>query len=145
MMKSKIREWMFGGREISQDVLPDSEGDLIDSRGEPPIGDDTAAVDFKERVKAIVYCDEAKGRDELAKFLAVRTEVTVQAAREILAVAATSNPRPDARPLSGFERHLQRCLEDERATPHQKTMTDTEQEVSRIHANYELARGGRLQ
>jgi len=44
-----------------------------------------APTEERQRIAAILNCEEAKGREELARVLALETENTAEAARKILA------------------------------------------------------------
>jgi len=69
--------------------------DAPDDQSEPEAGEDkekedgkaAAAPSDRERIAAILNADEAKGRAEMAKTLALETDLTVEAAVKVLATA----------------------------------------------------------
>jgi len=62
--------------------VPKGEGDLIKPTEE------------RQRIAAILTCEEARGREELARSLALETNHTVDAAKKLLAAAAVA-PKPN--------------------------------------------------
>lgn len=66
-----------------------------------PADSGNAAVDERARIKAITTCEEAKGRADLAEYLAFETTTNPEAARAILAKApaeAEQEPAAEAQP-----------------------------------------------
>jgi signal peptide peptidase SppA len=72
----------------SDDPAPEGEGNLITPTAE------------RQRIAAILTCEEARGREELARMLALETNHTVEAAQKILkaspAPAAAATPATNA-------------------------------------------------
>jgi signal peptide peptidase SppA len=71
-------------QEPDDSSIPEGEGDLIKPTEE------------RQRIAAILNCEEAKGREQLAQTLALETNHTVEAAKKLLSAAPTA---PKANPL----------------------------------------------
>lgn len=76
-----------------------SPGQQETTMSEQAMADDArkqGATSMKDRIKAIMTCDEAKGRAPLAEHLAYDTDMDVEAAKKVLAAAgSTSEPTAD--------------------------------------------------
>jgi hypothetical protein len=53
----------------------------------------------RQRIAAILTCEEARGREQLANVLALKTDHTVEEAKELLAAAAVTPPPKKDNPL----------------------------------------------
>jgi signal peptide peptidase SppA len=62
-----------------------------------------ARVAERARVHGIQSCEEAKGREKLASHLAMNTDMSVDQAKAMLAVAATEQPQATAPAANGFQ------------------------------------------
>lgn len=62
----------------------------------PAVDNTNAVVAERERVKAILSCDEAKDRADLANHLALNTDLSVEAAKGILVAAPKVETKPAA-------------------------------------------------
>jgi signal peptide peptidase SppA len=71
--------------------IPKGEGDLIKPTEE------------RQRIAAILNCEEAKGRDELARMLALETNHTVDAAKKLLSAAPVAVAAP---PVNALETRM---------------------------------------
>jgi signal peptide peptidase SppA len=67
-------------QEPDDSSVPKGEGDLI------------KPTDERQRIAAILTCEEARGREELARVLALETNHTLEAAQKILKASPTASP-----------------------------------------------------
>jgi len=102
-----------------------------------------AVVAERERVKAILSCDEAKDRADLANHLALNTDLSVEAAKGILAAA----PKVEAKPAAGgaaFAAAMAGGNPNVGPDAGEASADTPEDVVARIGRNHALATGRKL-
>jgi signal peptide peptidase SppA len=77
-------------QEPDDSSVPESEGDLM------------TPTEDRQRIAAILTCEEARGRDDLARMLALETNHSVDAAKKLLLAA----PAAPAKPANALEARM---------------------------------------
>lgn len=128
-----------------------TEQDTDDSsipRGETALTNPTAE---RQRIAAILNCEEARGREELARTLALETDTTPEAARKLLAAAPVA-AKPAANPLEARMGQIQNPrvgidvreqADDSPAAEVQRILAFVPQDRLRAHAR--IQQGTRVQ
>jgi capsid assembly protease len=78
-----------------EDDDPDDESEGTEQQPDHssvPTGEALMPNEDRQRIAAILTCEEARGRDELARSLALETDMNLETARRILATAPTARP-----------------------------------------------------
>jgi signal peptide peptidase SppA len=98
-------------RELSGSKLqPSKKGPSMSKEDNGPANDNAAAIEKasadariaeRARVGGITGCDEAKGREALANHLAMNTDLSVDAAKSILAASPAAKPADAEPPKAG--------------------------------------------
>jgi hypothetical protein len=101
-----------GESDMSNEVTPAAQANQAQAQpeGQATAPDGAALADAKaqgaqaaqERIKAIMGCDEAKGREKLAKHFAFETETSAEAAQAALAAAGTEQAEAKKDSFSAF-------------------------------------------
>ena len=108
-----------------------------------PAADNTnAVVAERERVKAILSCDEAENRADLANHLALNTDLSVEAAKGILAAAPKTAQKPAA--SASFAAAMAGGNPNVGPDAGEASADDKEDVVARINRNHALATGRKL-
>ncbi len=97
----------------------------------------------RERVKAILSCDEAKNRGDLANHLALSTDLSVEAAKGILAAAPKIETKPAASGAA-FAAAMAKGNPEVGPGAGDASADEKEDVVSRINRNHALATGRKL-
>lgn len=103
---------------------------------------DAPQMSEKDRIKSIMKCEAAAGREALAEHLAYETEMTVQAATAILAASPTAQA-PDPTSAQAHADKLNELMQQE-GNPEITDDVDASAEMSDVDAmmaDYELASG----
>jgi hypothetical protein len=115
------------------ECAPDAEdcecGEQDDEEGTEPMGSAPEGegnlikpTDERQRIAAILTCEEAKGREELARALALETNHTVEAAKKLLAAApVAAAPAPV---VNALEAHMAQIENPKVGVPAEKTEAD---------------------
>jgi capsid assembly protease len=77
--------------EPEPDDEPDEDDEEEKEKAVAAKGEGMTSVEERQRIAAILNCEEAKGRTDLARMLALETETSVDAAKKILAAAPVAN------------------------------------------------------
>ena len=93
------------------------------------------------RIQGILDLDEAKGREATAMHFAMRTEMTVDQAKEALAGVPQAKPKEDVQTLSSFERYMRAHGDTE--IPSDPDDGDGDDEVTAAIASVARIRGGK--
>lgn len=110
--------------ECEEDDEEEAEGESSEPQGGGDLKQPTAE---RQRIAAILTCEEARGREELARKLALETDHTAEAARQLLAAA------PVAPKTNGFEDRMSQVQNPKVGVPVEAANDDTPAaEVSRI-------------
>jgi len=93
----------------------------------------------RQRIAAILTCEEAKGREELARTLALETNHNLAAAQKLLKAAplATTTPAPQ----NALDAHMSQIPNPQVGVPgHEQDADSNEAEVARVLAFVPKAR-----
>lgn len=95
---------MSENSEVQQESAKADQAALDSARAE---GRNEGATAERERIQAILGCDEAKPRSALAFHLAMNTDQSVESAKGILAASPEEKPDEQANPKSAFEQAME--------------------------------------
>ena len=91
----------------------------------------SAVAADRARISAILDCEEAKGREKLARHLALKTDMTPEAAREMLSTVEQPAAQPKAAQPDQFTQHM-RTVANPQVGVATEQPDDTDAEVQRI-------------